>query len=142
MLNEDEVNLLFDQGFDCSQIVLGEVADRLGMSKKQAYKVASCFGIGMAQGGVCGAVTGALMAIGLKYGNTEPGDIQRKKRLFDVRDEFIGRFTEINGMVNCPELLGQRVDTLQGLIETRFTGIYDRCPKYCAVALRLLDEYL
>ena len=142
MIDEKAVDRLFDEGFDCSQIVLGEVSERLGMTKEQAYAVASCFGIGMAQGGVCGAATGALMAIGLRYGNVKSGDIQTKSVVFDKRAEFMRRFAEMNGKVNCPDLLGQRIDTLQDLFLTRSTGLYSKCPGYCANAVRILEDML
>ena len=105
MLTETEVDRLFKQGFDRSQIVLGAVSERLGMTKEQAYAVASCFGIGMAQGGMCGAALGAIMALGLRYGNTESGDLMTKSQVFDKRDEFLRRFAEMNGKTSCPELL-------------------------------------
>lgn len=142
MIDEKTVDRLFDEGFDCSQIVLGEVSEKLGMTKEQAYAVASCFGIGMAQGGVCGAATGALMAIGLRYGNVKSGDIQTKSVVFEKRAEFMRRFAEMNGKVNCPDLLGQRIDTLQDLFLTRSTGLYSKCPGYCVNAVRILEDML
>ncbi len=142
MIDEKRVDRLFDEGFDCSQIVLGEVSERLGMTKEQAYAAAACFGIGMAQGGVCGAATGALMAIGLRYGNTKPGDMESKSTVFDKRAEFMKRFAEVNGKVHCPDLLGQRIDTLQDLFMTRSTGLYSKCPGYCVNAFRILEDML
>lgn len=142
MITERDVNRMFDEGFDCSQIVLAEVSERLGMSREQAFKAASCFGIGMAQGSVCGAATGALIAIGLKYGNSKPGDLASKQKVFDVRDEFIRRFREMNGRLMCPEFLGQRVDSLQDMMLTRCSGIYDGCPMICVNAVRILEDLL
>ena len=142
MIDEKAVDRLFDEGFDCSQIVLGEVSERLGMTREQAYAAAACFGIGMAQGSVCGAATGALIAIGLRYGNTSPGDMKSKAEVFDKRDEFMRRFAEMNGKVMCPDLLGQRIDTLQDLFLTRTSGLYAKCPGYCVNAVRILEDLL
>ena len=142
MITEAEVQRMFDDGYDCSQIVLAAVSERLGMTREQAFRAAACFGIGMAQGGVCGAATGALIAIGLRYGNDRPGDLAAKQKTFDVRDEFIRRFVEVNGRRDCPDFLGRRVDTLQDLMLTKFTGIYDGCPGYCVNAVRILEDLL
>ena len=142
MITEEEVDRLFDMGFDCSQIVLSEVSDRVGLTEEEALRAASCFGIGMAQGGVCGAAAGAMIAIGLRFGNDRAGDISAKDLLFRKRDEFMRRFEEMNGARNCPDLLGRRVDTIQDLIVTRPTGLYCRCPGYCVNALRILDDML
>ena len=59
---------LFSKRYYCSQAVLAAFAEELGMTKKQALRVAACFGGGMCKAEVCGACTGALMALGLKYG--------------------------------------------------------------------------
>ena len=142
MITEEEVDRLFKEGFDCSQIVLGEVSYRLGITKEQAYAVASCFGIGMAQGGTCGAASGAMMALGIRYGNTRPGDMKRKSDLFEIRDEFIRRFEQANGKISCPDLLGRRVDTLQDMVLLSPTGLFDNCPRYCINAIRILEEML
>ncbi len=142
MLSEGEINRLFDMGFDCSQIVFGEIAPRYGIRKEDAYRIAGCFGIGMAQDGVCGAVTGGMMALGLAFGNDSPGDLSGKDALFKKRDELVSRFREINREINCPLLLGQCIHTLGDLMITRSTGIYEKCPKYCVDVLRILDEML
>ena len=142
MIDEKTVDRLFDEGFDCSQIVLGEVSEKLGITREQAYAAAACFGIGMAQGSVCGAATGALIARGLRYGNTSPGDMKSKAEVFDKRDEFMRRFAEMNGKVMCPDLLGQRIDTLQDLFLTRTSGLYAKCPGYCVNAVRILEDLL
>lgn len=142
MLTESEVDRLFSEGFDCSQIVLGAVADKLGITKEEAYGTAACFGIGMAQGSVCGAATGALMAIGIKYGNTKPGDFKTKSEVFAKRDEFIEKFIKENGKVICPDMLGQRVDTLEQMILMKDTGIFNNCRRYCVIAISILEEML
>lgn len=59
----------FKEGFSCSQAVFSTFAPQLGLECELALKVAGLFGGGMGRlGEVCGAVTGALMALGLKYG--------------------------------------------------------------------------
>lgn len=142
MISEEEINNMFQMGFDCSQIVLSEVSEKLGMSKEEARKVAACFGIGMAQGSICGAATGAMMAIGLRYGNYEPFQMDKKGKVFEVRDEFMRRFEQMNGKVICPEMLGKRIDTLNDLMTTFPTGLYKNCPRYCYNAILILNDLL
>ena len=142
MIDEAEVDRMFKKGFDCSQIVLAEVSDKLGITREQAYAIASCFGIGMAQGGTCGAASGAIMAIGLKYGNVKSGDMKAKADVFKKRDEFIRRFEQMNGKVACPDLLGQRVDTLEEMLVASPQGVFRACPRYCVNALKILEDML
>ena len=142
MIDEAEVDRMFKEGFDCSQIVLAEVSDRIGITREQAYAIASCFGIGMAQGGTCGAASGAIMAIGMRYGNVRSGDMRAKAEVFAKRDEFIRRFEQMNGKVACPDLLGQRIDTLEGMIAASPMGVFKDCPRYCVNAIRILEDML
>ncbi len=143
MITEEEVDRLFKEGFDCSQIVLAAVSDKLGITREHAYAVASCFGIGMAQGETCGAATGAMMAIGIRYGNVKTGDLKTKSEVFAKRDEFIRRFAEMNGKVRCPDLLGRRVDSFDELMLLgATTDVFKNCPKYCVNAVKILEEML
>ncbi len=143
MITEEEVDRLFKEGFDCSQIVLAAVSDKLGITREHAYAVASCFGIGMAQGETCGAATGAMMAIGIRYGNVKTGDLKTKSEVCAKRDEFIRRFAEMNGKVRCPDLLGRRVDSFDELMLLgATTDVFKNCPKYCVNAVKILEEML
>ena len=71
MLTKAQVTDLFKSKIHCSQIVLGEVAEELGYGREEAYKMANPFGGGCFRGDTCGAVAGAMIAIGMKYGNDE-----------------------------------------------------------------------
>ncbi|MDD3092393.1 MAG: C-GCAxxG-C-C family protein, partial [Methanoregulaceae archaeon] len=57
-------------------------------------------------GNMCGAVAGALMVIGLKFGNTDPDDMDAKKKVFAATQEFIVEFVDRHGTINCTELPG------------------------------------
>lgn len=143
MITEEEVDRLFKEGFDCSQIVLAAVADKIGITREHAYAVASCFGIGMAQGETCGAATGAMMAIGIRYGNVKTGDLKTKSEVFAKRDEFIKRFAEMNGKVKCPDLLGRRVDSFDELVLLgATTDVFRNCRRYCVNAVKILEDML
>ena len=57
----------FSEGFSCSQSVLAAFAPELGLDADAALRVSAAFGGGMGRtGGTCGAVTGALMVLGLQ----------------------------------------------------------------------------
>ncbi len=65
MKNIENVIQLFENGYVCSQAVFATFSQNLGLSEEQALKIGACFGRGMRKGEVCGACTGALMALGL-----------------------------------------------------------------------------
>lgn len=75
----DKALELFSQKFHCSQAVLAAFSKDLGITEEQALKLGGCFGGDMCKGEVCGACTGALMALGLKYGQSEISDFGKKK---------------------------------------------------------------
>lgn len=59
-----------------------------------------------------------------------------------MRDELVKEFKIRNADVNCPELLGQKVHTLEDLMLTRPTGIYKDCPKYCIDVIEIVEKML
>ena len=143
MLTDEYVLRKFGEGIDCSMMVLAEFADGLGITKDEAYRAASCFGAGMLLGGVCGAVTGAFIAIGLKHGNHELNDIVQKGIVIAKRDEFVKRFEEAHGSVNCPVLLGADLRDAEQRQYARDNGIIDtECPKFCRTAVKILEDIL
>ena len=96
----DQAVTLFQQGFSCSQAVCAAYAPALGLSRELALKVASGLGGGMGcQGEVCGAVTGAIMAIGLKTGPIEVTDAIAKENAYALTQQLIEQFRDRHGSV-------------------------------------------
>ncbi len=76
---------LFMEGYNCSQAVVGAWAEDIGLDSETAYKIASGFGGGIGRmREVCGAFTGAVMVLGLKFGNTIGSDRAAKARIMSV----------------------------------------------------------
>jgi len=120
----------FIKGYDCSQVVLRHFANKLGITADEANRVAACFGGGMMLGSVCGAYTGALMAIGLKYGHSDPdGLLQQKDIMMAKTAQFKEKFVEKFGTVECKELIGYDVSTPEGLKGAIDSGkLLEYCP--------------
>lgn len=97
---------LFGQGHNCAQAVLMAVAEQHDLQVSPA--VASAFGGGMARTGqTCGAVTGALMALGLGYGE-RPGEGDPRESVSDVGRQLMDDFAERFGSTDCEELIKGR----------------------------------
>ena len=64
----------FMKSMNCSQAVLETYAPSMGMPEDIAKRVAAAFAGGMGMGSECGAVTGAFLVIGMKYGKTKDKD--------------------------------------------------------------------
>lgn len=131
----------FSEGYSCSQSVLAAFASDLGLDTDAALRVAAAFGGGMGgTGRTCGAVTGALMALGLKYGATRGDDKATKERAYALAREFIERFEARNGDVACAELLGVDISTPQGHNAAREANLFKTtCPALVASAVVILE---
>lgn len=146
MIDETQALEGFGSGVICSMLVFGELAPELGLDEKTARRIASCFGSGMEHAGVCGCVTGAYMALGLKYGVGGPGEAERAAKLKEKKDEFDRRFIKKYGSVNCKELLGGLDPAVQSELNAAagaglFKSVCAPAVCYaCAAARELLSE--
>lgn len=129
----------FAQGFNCSQAVFSAHASQLGIDDEAALKLASPFGGGVAhQGNVCGAVTGALMALGLARGNAAA---DKKDETYRIAEDFLKRFRERHGTLLCRELIGHDISSPDGLQNARDTGVFKSiCPGLVKDAAELVDQ--
>jgi C_GCAxxG_C_C family probable redox protein len=135
----------FDQGFSCSQSIVAAFGVEYGLDLQQALRVAGAFGGGMARmGETCGAVTGALMVIGLLYGKTRPEDEAAKEKTYQVVHQFVDQFKAQNGSILCRDLLGCDLSTPEGSQKAREAHLFKTlCPIYVgnsAEILRKLSE--
>ena len=143
MTHKEKALQYFSDKFHCSQSVLAAFAPELGLTEEQALKLGACFGAGMRKGEVCGACTGALMVLGLMYGQSDKDDLESRMRANKVNVEMMNGFAENNGSYICNELLGCDIRTEEGVKEAREKGLFtDFCPKMVADAVDLLEEIL
>ncbi len=96
----------YSNNFNCTQGVFTAYAVEHGIDEKLALKLATNFGGGARKGEMCGAVSGALMVLGLLYGHSESEDHETKARSYALSEEYRSRFIRENGSVVCRELLG------------------------------------
>jgi C_GCAxxG_C_C family probable redox protein len=124
----------FKNGLNCSQALLSAFSGELGLDKKTAKKIASGFGGGMGcTGETCGAVTGAVMVIGLRHGDSGKAAAFTK--------ELLERFRDRNGTVLCRSLLDCDISTDEGMAKARKENLFTaRCPKFVEDAAGIVEE--
>lgn len=143
MLTEQQILEKFGQGFDCSQVVFGEYAEKTGVDAALAKKIAACFGGGMWYGHECGAVTGALMAVGAKYGHTQPGDQKSKDQALAKMHAFRAAFLKKQPSCVCREILGYDLSDPAQMEKIQAEQLLTtRCPGVVRAALEALEEVL
>ncbi|GMR05238.1 MAG: C-GCAxxG-C-C family protein [Thermodesulfobacteriota bacterium] len=132
----------FRNGYNCSQALLAAYSKEVGLDKETALKVSSAFGGGMGcEGNVCGAATGALMVLGLKYGNASAE--RGQSRSYDRAKDFLGRFRERNGSTLCKELLDCDISTEEGMERATRDNLFTTvCPKIVRDAAEIVEGML
>ena len=134
----------FQEGFMCSQALLVAYADQFGMDRQTALKVSAAFGGGMGRmGEICGAVTGAFMVIGLKYGRIEVKDTESHEKTNRLVQEFVRRFKAVHESIVCRELLGCDLNTREGRKAFVDNKLRDTlCTKYVRDAAEIVGQLL
>ena len=138
MTKTEHASQLFSEKYSCAQSVFMAFAGDYGMDQLTASKVACAFGGGISHMGLtCGAVTGALLVLGLKYG----GGPDRKEGTYKMAGEFMKRFVSIYSSINCTELIGYDLSDPDQLARARGRGIFgEKCDKYVETAVKILEE--
>jgi C_GCAxxG_C_C family probable redox protein len=135
---------LFRNGYNCSQAVLSTFGPVLGLDQDTCLKIACPFGGGIGRmGHVCGAVSGALMALGLAHGKGVDDGDDCKARSYELAGELSRRFAGMNGSIICAELLECDISTDEGYNEAKTRGLFDsNCEKYVRDASLIIADIL
>ncbi|HHT90943.1 MAG: C-GCAxxG-C-C family protein [Bacillota bacterium] len=106
-LNErvEAARRLFQEGFNCAQAVVGAFYPPEKREGQLALKLASGFGGGMRRGEVCGAVSGAVMVLGMREGYLA-GDQAAKLKSSELTSAFMEGYAQRQGTLYCREILG------------------------------------
>ena len=144
MVNDErEVLKMFGEGFDCSQIVLANVSDKLGITREEALKIAACFGGGMWHGETCGCVIGALIALGMKYATVKENDREKKDELLKMKAEFEEKFCKENNSCICKEILGYNLSIPEEMNKIQEKKLLEtKCPKVVLSACDILEKMM
>lgn len=140
-LSEKATKIMEEQKGSCSQAIFATYGEHLGLGKidfETGMKVASAFSGGIAgTGNICGALTGALMALGLKYGSNED-----PFKINDVSRKVLDEFESINGTTICRELINHDLLTQDDIKKAFDTGAFKNCGKYVEDVGKILDKML
>ena len=140
MNHTDKAQEYFSNNFNCSQAVFTTFATEMGIDEELALKIATQFGGGARKGEMCGAVSGALMELGLKYGHCHSDNAEEKAKAYQISEDFMNRFIQKNGTVVCRELLGYDLsepEDMEKIIELNL--FKTTCPEMIRCATEIVD---
>jgi C_GCAxxG_C_C family probable redox protein len=133
----------FQEGYNCAQALLVTYGEQFGIDREVALRLAAVFGSGMGMAEICGAVTGAYMVIGAKYGESKAGEHQSSDRARGAADDFTNEFKSRNKSIVCRELLGHDICTPDGLKLIQEKGLLKvLCPKFVQDAAEIIEHIL
>ncbi len=126
---QDKALDLYRASYNCAQATLAGCGHLTGLDESTALAVAGAFGGGMRIKSICGAVTGALMALGMIYPFTTRGDAGEKERIGAMTMRFHEQFVKLNGCLDCEGLTA-------GVTSPRDTV----CPKAIITAVEIVER--
>ena len=135
---------LFRSGFFCAESVLLAIAESQGIQSDLIPRIATGFCSGISRtGGLCGAVSGAIMGINLVAGRNSPaGSLELS---YTLTQKLIGRFERQHGSVNCRQLIGCDLITEAGQRYFIENHLMESCLQYAegatSMAVSLIAEY-
>ena len=130
----------YQGNYNCAQSTFALFAEKYGLDQQTAFRIGAGLGGGCHFGGTCGAVTAGCGVIGLKYGHTEPDPEKYGECRAKVR-EFVEKFVEEFGSIECSCLLGIDMAQPGGRDQAKEQGLFDtRCRGLVKFAVDILDE--
>ena len=128
----------FNNERNCAQSVLGAYAADYNLDKELLHRLSSAFGGGMGHtNGVCGAVSGGLMVLGLKHNTGQFDKETTYAQTRDLMEEFIRR----NGTRDCEKLIGVDLMTEEGKMKFKNDNIKQKvCEKCIADVIDIIEN--
>ena len=126
----------FGSGFNCAESALLGLTEALGIESECVPRIATPFGGGMGRyGEVCGAITGAMMALGLKSGRESADDTATRGAVYAKMVRLMRAFEIEYGSVECRTLTGCDLLTPEGQERMKKENLHaDLCTKLVAFA--------
>jgi C_GCAxxG_C_C family probable redox protein len=109
--------------YNCCESVLLTLAEHLSIDSELIPRIGTAIGAGVSLNGLlCGSISGLAMAIGIKYGRSNPEE--DPEPVWKMMDEYMAAFKERFSYVNCRQLTGLNLKTPEGLKEY-FARVHD-----------------
>lgn len=137
---------LFLDGANCAQAVMGAFADEIGISKENAFKLASGFGGGIGRTrNVCGAVSGMVLVLNALRGNDDISDKSAKDAHYALIQRALSEFKNETSSIICRELLGLPAEGASAPVSEKRTPKYYQkrpCSKMVALGAEIAEKLL
>ncbi len=132
----------FSTDYNCAQSVMKTVLQELELDFDEIFHLAAGFGGGIGlQGHICGAVSGAVAALGVINGKEYVNPVEHKNATYESVQKFFKKFKEKNGSIICDTLTGIEMADKEAHDRALKDGTFQKvCPGYVKDAVRLVLE--
>ncbi len=131
------------EGFNCAESVLLALCREMGIESSLIPRIATGFGGGIGHtGDICGAVTGAVMALGIRFGRSDPQDKETRDKLYLLVESFLREAEKNLGHLDCLSLIGVRLNTEEGLKRYRRENLREKCRLIVTTVESIALQYL
>ena len=123
--------------WNCTQAVLESLSGHAGMDAEAVTRITTPFAAGMWNGLTCGAVTGAMMALGIRFGRATDGDGKGTDVTKVKMRELVAAMRAQFGDLDCSALLGTDMATDAGVSQAAGKGLFkSKCPLLVEAAVK------
>lgn len=137
-------NAYHEKGFNCAQSVLAAFGDLTHLPEKEALAMAGGFGggIGGSHEELCGAMSGAVMALGMLYPHTRERNADEKRRIYQISKDFQARFKRRFGYTCCGDLLAAKIEVNDQVPAAQRLHITARCAALIVTSVEIVETML
>jgi len=131
----------FREGYNCAQSVLLTMFEHWNGKNELIPKIATAFGGGIGRcGSVCGALTGSVMVLGIKYGTNE-SSLEKRLKAYELTQKLYKQFENQHGSVLCRELIEYDLSNPEELEKARRAKVFEeKCANFVRKAVETLVE--
>ncbi|MBN2230944.1 MAG: C_GCAxxG_C_C family protein [Candidatus Thorarchaeota archaeon] len=133
---------LFSKDYNCAQSVMKAILVAVDMDFNEIVFLAAGLGGGVShEGNVCGAVSGAVAALGVINSRISNDVQQHKQNTYIDGEKFIQRFKKEHSTIICRDLTGINISNKASLDKAIRDGTFERtCPAFVENAVRYALE--
>ena len=134
----------FMESASCAQSIMAVYGPLVGLTQEQSFQIGSGLGGGVgSKQYMCGAINAGAIILGLKYGNTTHGDLEKKVTANKITGQFVSECEKELGSSQCSGIIKIDLNDSQQYSKANDSGLFDRvCNNAVERAAEILEKYL
>ncbi len=133
-----------EKGFLCSEAVLLALSEAQNVTSEIIPCIATGFGAGISRHGeVCGALSGAVMGLGLRFGRSQIAETPQDISPYQFGETMVNLFSSRVGHIRCRDILDLDISSDEGRKQYREQNLWEsKCRELIRIAAELAYDLL